>query len=310
MYLVQDIEAVPENEILDMWLEEEKKREAEGKSTKMPDLWAFKIICIGMLVLDRDLKPVQGGCARGGVRGGQSERDMIQRWSDVASGKHTHHPEPLRMVDWNGRAFDVPCLQTRAFRYGIQLDWLFGLQPDNRGQLSTWSKEYRDRYQGKHDDVAELWTCRGAFRQPHLANLARLMGLPGKVGIDGSKIHDVWKSIPVNADAAAEIDIYCMQDVIQTAFVFQRFRYMSGKMTIDQYRAAAAALVLWTEKQEEHRGFVERIDRDALLLLEGVSSGNANADDRRDHLVPPGGGSEPALAPVQGPADLHPEGSL
>lgn len=269
-YLVQDIETVPENELLGMWFEEKQKRAALGKPHDFPDIWAHKVICIGLLALDEDLKPVHGGCAAGGCVGGKSEREMIVRWSDAASGKSFKLEESLRLVDWNGARFDVPVLQTRAFRYGIQLPWLFGLQPDNRGGISQWSKEYRDKYAGKHDDVSELWTNRGLFPKPHLANLAKLMGLPGKVGIDGSKIQEVWEGRAINADAVLDIDRYCMEDVIQTAFVFQRFRYLSGRFTLEQYRSAAEALITWVGAQPHHKAFAEMIDRKALLLEDDV----------------------------------------
>ncbi|TAL40515.1 MAG: hypothetical protein EPN91_12955 [Salinibacterium sp.] len=178
--------------------------------------------------------------------------------------------ESLRMVDWYGSRFDVPVLQTRAFRYGIPLTWLFGLQPDNRGGVSQWSKEYRDKYQGKHDDVSELWTNRGSFPRPHLESLAVLMGLPGKVEIDGSKVYETWKTIPVNAEAAKSIDLYCMQDVIQTAFVFQRYHYLAGRLTLEKYRAAATSLLNWTSEAPGQAAFAAKIDRAAVLIEDAV----------------------------------------
>jgi predicted PolB exonuclease-like 3'-5' exonuclease len=307
-YLVQDIEGIPETELQPLWEAEKAKLLAEGntRDTRFEPLWAWKVISIGMLVLDSDLKPVQGGCAAGGLSGGKSEKEMIQRWSDVVSGKFwDDQNESLRMVDWYGSRFDVPVLQTRAFRYGIQLPWLFDLQPDNRGGISQWSKEYRDKFQGKHDDVSELWTNRGSFQRPHLESLAVLMGLPGKVGIDGSKVYDAYK-----AGQHREIDTYCMQDVIQTAFVFQRFKYMSGKITLDAYRAAAEALLEWTRRQDDQAYFAAHIDRNALFIEDGVSSANADSDHRRDDLVSPGSGGDTAEPPVQGAVDLHQEGSV
>lgn len=292
-YLVHDIETIPETEIQHMWVAEKKKLEEAGntRDTKFEPVWAHKVICIGMLVLDAELKPVQGGLAAGGLAAGKGEKEMIERWSEIASGKRHNLPEPMRLVDWHGARFDVPVIQTRAFRHGIQLPWLYGLQPDNRGGFSQWSKDYRDRYAGKHDDLSELWTNRGQFPKPHLANLSELMGLPGKFGLDGSKVYETWKEFahcqhvadgkqpgppgtPEQIDAwrkkgleiAATIDRYCMQDVIQTAFVMQRFWYMQAKLTLDQYRAAAVALMDWTGKQPEQLEFLAAVDRAAVLM--------------------------------------------
>lgn len=285
-YLVQDIETIPETELAADWAKEREALEATGKKDPFPPLVYHKVVTIGMLTLDEQLMPVKAGCAAGGCAGGQSEREMIVRWSSVASnGGGT----PLRMVDWYGRAFDVPVLQTRAFRYGIQLPWYFGLQPDNRGERSQWSKEYRDRYQGAHDDQADAWTNRGAFTKPHMADLARLMGLPGKVDGDGGKVYDQWKEYahaknvaegktlgpqgtPEQHEAwrlrsvelAAKIDTYCMQDVFQTALIFQRLQYMAGKISLEKYQVAAESLLLLVEKTDPV--LRSKIDVAAVLL--------------------------------------------
>jgi predicted PolB exonuclease-like 3'-5' exonuclease len=285
-YLVQDIETIPETELAENWSKEREEREATGKKDPFPPLVYHRVVTIGMLTLDENLHPVKSGCAAGGVAGGQSEREMITRWSSVAAnGGGT----PLRMVDWCGRGFDVPVLQTRAFRYGIQLPWYFGLQPDNRGERSQWSKEYRDRYQGAHDDQADAWTNRGAFTKPHMADLARLMGLPGKVDGDGGKVYDQWKEYIhakntsegkqcgpqgtpeqleawrlKSVDLGARIDTYCMQDVFQTAFIFQRIQYMAAKISLEGYQSAAAALIALVEKADPT--LRSKIDDQAVLL--------------------------------------------
>ena len=256
-YLVQDIETIPCSEIAGDWTPTQAEIDRAKPHDPFPPIWAHKVVCIGMLALDGKMMPIKGGCAAGGASGGKSEKIMIERWSMVASGDGN----PLKLVDWHGRGFDVPVLQTRAFRYGIQMPWYFGKLLDNKGQKSQWSKEYRDRYGGWHMDVAELWTNRGSFFKPHMANLAALMGLPGKVGIDGSKVYEAYKE-----ERLAEIDDYCMQDVYQTAFIFMRFKYLAGKISLEAYREAADALYNWIQNLSEQQEFLARIDRAALLL--------------------------------------------
>lgn len=330
-YLVHDIETIPETELQSIWEADKEKNAAKGKEYDFEPIWAHKVICIGMLALDHELKPVKGGCAAGGVVGEKSEREMIERWSLVASGKLFNQSESLCLVDWFGTKFDVPVLQTRAFRYGVPLPWLYELLPDNRGGISNWSKEYRDKYHGKHLDVSELWTLRGMFPKPRLLHLAKLMGLPGKLDCDGGKIYDVWKNYAharnvaegktpgpkgtseqheawrvKSVEIAATIDIYCMQDVFETAFLFQRFYYMAGKLTLDQYRAAATSLLDWIAKLPEQKEFLEATDRDAVLLNSALESANADPDNFRDDHIPTGSGSDPAAGEaVLGAADLH-----
>ena len=261
-YLVQDIETIPETEIQGMWEEENALLKEKGKERDFPPIWAHKVICIGMLAFDEKLMPLKGGCAAGGTQGGKSEKEMIEKWSAAASGKIFESKDALRMVDWYGRGFDLPVLQTRAFRHGVQLPWYFGLLQDNNGKKSSWSKKYSDRYNGHHYDLADAWTNRGAFPRPHMANLARLIGLPGKVGIDGGDVHAAHK-----AGELAEIDIYCMQDVFQTAWIFQRYSYMSGKIDLENYQTVVAALYDYVKSSPGQKEFAEKIDMDALRLM-------------------------------------------
>lgn len=259
-YIVQDIETIPETEIVDMW-DPEAEAKRYGKPVQddpFPPIWCHKVACIGLLALDEDLKPIKGNCAAGGLTGGRPEKEMIEAWSKAVAGGGSR---ANKMVDWNGRGFDVPVLQTRAFRYGIQLPWYFGKLPDNKGLISSFSKRYRDRYAEAHLDLQDLWTGYRAFGPPHLANLAKLMGLPGKTGIDGSKVYGAYKE-----KRYEEIDVYCMQDVIQTAFIFQRFRYLEGKVAIEKYRDAAAELIGWTAEQDGQKEFALAIDEGAVLL--------------------------------------------
>lgn len=258
-FLVMDIETIPESEIAGEWQPTQAEIDrADGKP--FPPIWVHKVVSIGMLALDPQLHPVKGGCAAGGLAEGALEKDMIARWSEIASGK-MHKTSALRLVDWNGRGFDVPVLQTRAFRYGVDMSWYFGKIPDNKGQISSFSRTYRDRYAGHHMDLADLWNNHGAFQRPHLANLAMLMGLPGKVGIDGSKVHDAYKDGEHKA-----IDTYCMQDVYQTALIFQRFEYMKGNMSLEKYREAAGALADFIAKAPGQEDFAKQFDRAALMM--------------------------------------------
>ena len=265
-YLVQDIETIPETELASEWTptEEEIKK---GKGDPFPPLWVHKVLNIGMLVLDQDMMVVKDGCAAGGLMKGSSEKQMIEKWDYVASGE-MHRKEvqmkaaiPLYLVDFNGRGFDVPVLQYRAFRYGIPLSWYFGKVPDNRGEISNFSKSYRDRYGGRHLDLCELWTNTGAIPRPHLKTLAMLMGLPGKFGFDGSKVYQAWKDKKFE-----EIDRYCMTDVYQTAFIFMRWRYLGGEVSLEEYEDAAKKLYGWIAKKPEHKEFLDKIDLPRVLM--------------------------------------------
>lgn len=252
MYIVHDIETIPETELTPLYLEaKEKHAEISPSKPFFPPIWAHKVISIGMLALDKNLHPTKGGCAAGGHAA--SEHQKITRWSEVTENAGRPH----KLVDWNGKAFDLPVLQTRAFALGVPLAWYF--QAPN--PANKWSKPYRNRYAGQHLDLADEWTNNRAFQKPSLLHLATLMGLPGKVGIDGSKVHEAYQQ-----GRHEEIDIYCMQDVVQTAFIFQRYSYLSGDLSLIQYQAATKSLLEWTADQPTQSEFIATINQDKLLL--------------------------------------------
>lgn len=252
-YLVHDIETVPATEL--EW-DASKAPPTSSGEPPIPPVWAHRIVTIAMMPLDSRLIPT----APAYVARPATEPGMIATWSKAV----TCHGRtaPLTIVDFNGRAFDLPVLQTRALRHGICLDWYFGLLPDNRGGISQWSKEYRDRYGGQHLDLREWWTNRG-FAATKLEHLAKLMGLPGKVGFDGSMVHDAWK-----AGEQDRIDAYCASDVYQTALVFARLWLIAGKLSRDEYRAACMAMLELAARDPSQAELVAAVDREAVMALE------------------------------------------
>ena len=83
--------------------------------------------------------------------------------------------------------------------------------------------DYRYRYsEAGHLDLADMLTDYGASRSTGgLDAMARLIGLPGKVGVDGSQVEGLY-----NAGQLELIKNYCLSDVAQTAFLFLRFRLL------------------------------------------------------------------------------------
>lgn len=261
-YLVYDIETIPETETAKAWrdspeYEADRRRQkcAEGEKP-FPPHSCHKVISIGAMVLDEKLHVLKSGVLAGGAVEGD-ERAQVQRWNDTVTTKG----KPLTLVDWNGKKFDAPVLQYRAFRYGIPMRWYFSKLPDKKGTISQWSKTYRDRFGGQHMDLVETWTNSGAFQKCHLKELAILMGLPGKTGIDGSQVHQAWKD-----DRKKEIDDYCLEDVWHTGFVFMRMRYLFGGLSKEGYLSAAEGLYNHAAETEGHESFIEKIDRKLLML--------------------------------------------
>jgi predicted PolB exonuclease-like 3'-5' exonuclease len=128
------------------------------------------------------------------------------------------HYARAKLVTFNGRGFDLPLLELAAFRWGFCAREHF---------LSS-----RNRYNGSHLDLQELLTNFSAYRLNGGLNLlAKLLGKPGKMGVDGDKVYEMHR-----AGQAREINEYCMFDTLDTYFVFLRTRVLTGDLTVERER--------------------------------------------------------------------------
>jgi predicted PolB exonuclease-like 3'-5' exonuclease len=95
-------------------------------------------------------------------------------------------------------------------------------------------------------DLADVLTDYGASRMPSLTALAQLVGMPGKMDVDGSQVESMFAH-----GRYTEIRDYCLHDVVQTTFVFLRTELLRGRLTHDEYRARAQSL--WTALEQDPR---------------------------------------------------------
>jgi len=131
------------------------------------------------------------------------------------------------LVTYNGRSFDLPVIALRSLCHGVSLGWYYR------------ERNVRYRYSEEgHLDLCDWLADHGATRSGSLDAVARLIGLPGKVGIDGSQVEGLHA-----AGQLAAIQRYCLADVAQTALLFLRFRLLQGLLGADQYQAATGALL-------------------------------------------------------------------
>jgi 3'-5' exonuclease len=153
------------------------------------------------------------------------EGEIIQRFFD---GIEKYTPQ---IVSWNGGGFDLPVLHYRALLHGVTAPRYWDLGEDDRD--FKWNN-YISRYHTRHLDLMDLL----ALYQPRgyvpLDDLAKLLGFPGKLGMDGSR---VWEAYQRGEMAA--IRNYCETDVVNTHLVYLRFQLMRGVFTRAQYEAEA-----------------------------------------------------------------------
>jgi len=137
----------------------------------------------------------------------------------------------ITIVTWNGRSFDLPVLSMRSLKLGVSFGWYY----KDRGMRYRYSEE-------GHLDLMDFLGDYGASRNAKLGDVARLIGLPGKVGeVSGAGVHDIYKSTVDETDLdvvrkkQGSVARYCLQDTIQTALIFLRSRFHLGKIDRNEY---------------------------------------------------------------------------
>ena len=117
-----------------------------------------------------------------------------------------------------------------------------------------------ERSEEGHIDLCDWLADHGATRSGSLDAVARLFGLPGKIGVDGSQVEGLYR-----AGQLAKIQSYCLADVVQTAFVLLRFRLLQGVLSPTAYVDAATALLEALAAEPRVADVVAAIDRAQLL---------------------------------------------
>lgn len=238
-YLVLDIETVPDAELY---------RPPEGSKPEdrpFPPLYAHRPIVLGVCWLDEAY-----GFRRLGVIGeSKDERQMLADFSQFADDYRPH------LVTFNGRGFDLPVIALRCLRQGVPLRFFFQ------------DRDYRYRFSDAgHIDLYDFISEHGAARVGSLDALARVIGLPGKCGLDGSQVEGLY-----NAGELETIKRYCLCDVAQTTFLFLRYRLMQGAIEVGEYQRLATRLYDALAADGRVQAVLDHVDRTRLLLLDQKS---------------------------------------
>ena len=254
-YLVLDIETIPDTS---RWSRPEMPH---GVEPPFPPTWAQRIIVIGCLWLDsnyqlRRLGVVGEPSRRGGPDAAADDREERELLVDFSRFVGRAHPV---LVTYNGRTFDLPVIALRSLCHGVPLAWYYR----DRGVRYRYSEE-------GHLDLCDWLADHGATRSGSLDSVARLCGLPGKVGVDGSQVEGLYR-----AGHLAAIQSYCLADITQTAFVFLRFRLLQGILSYDAYRAAVTSLLAALEADGQVDPVISAIDREHLLAGDAGGAGGA-----------------------------------
>ena len=151
------------------------------------------------------------------------EADLIQRFFD---GIEKYTPQ---LVSWNGGGFDLPVLHYRALIHGLSAPRYWDMGDDDRD--FKWNN-YISRYHTRHLDLMDLLALYQPRANAPLDEMAKLIGFPGKLGMDGSQVWQAYRRGEI-----AAIRNYCETDVVNTFLVYLRFQLLRGALTRAQYDA-------------------------------------------------------------------------
>lgn len=121
-----------------------------------------------------------------------------------------------RLVGWNSSGFDMPTLWYRALRHRIVSKGFYAAGEPYHG--------YRKRYdEESHLDLMDILSGYGASARVSLDEAALLLGVPGKLDIDGRDVAALYDSGEID-----RIRAYCSHDVLTTALVFMHYAFHRG----------------------------------------------------------------------------------
>lgn len=146
------------------------------------------------------------------------EGEIIQRFFD---GIERYAPQ---IVSWNGGGFDLPVLHYRGLIHGVSAPryWDLGDGDYSDSRDYKWNN-YISRYHNRHLDLMDLLALYQPRANARLDELAKLMGFPGKLGMDGGAVWQAWQDGRID-----EIRDYCETDVVNTYLVYLGFQRMRG----------------------------------------------------------------------------------
>jgi len=169
----------------------------------------------------------------------EGEKNVVRRFF---AGIDKYRPQ---LLSWNGKGFDMPVLHYRCLHHG-QVAKLYWESGDNSKSFK-WNN-YTSRYHPRHWDLMDTLALHQARSNAKLDVIARQAGLPGKMGMDGSKVWGAWMREEYDG-----IRFYCETDAVSTLLVGLEFARMKGTLGKARAEEAREAVLEGVAKQEDPR---------------------------------------------------------
>lgn len=155
-----------------------------------------------------------------------------------------------RIVSYNGRGFDLPVMKYRAMKYGVSAPWLYKSGDKWNNYMSRYSADW-------HCDLLEVLSDFGASCRCKMNEVCAITGIPGKIGVDGSKVTDLYDKGDIKA-----IRDYCETDVLNTYLLYLVYQQHTGTIGEKNFVDANKDLIAFLEenKSKEKAHFEEFLD--------------------------------------------------
>lgn len=233
-FLVLDIETVLDPEL--------PIGDAPGESDRLPSSPHHMVVVLGALWLDATYEPRRlAVLAETGT-----EADILVDFARILNERRP------TLVTFNGRSFDLPVIAARCLRHGVPIPHYYR------------SRDVRYRFSPDgHLDLMDFIADFGAAKPSKLDVIAKLCGMPGKVGVDGKHVGPM-----VHAGRIQEVRDYCLCDVIQTAAVFLRVQLLRGELDREAYLTAMSRLLELVHKEPRVAPVAAALNEERLMLRE------------------------------------------
>ena len=168
-----------------------------------------------------------------------TEKELLQRFYD---GLEKYNPT---IVSWNGGGFDLPVMHFRSLLHGVNAHhyWQTGDE-----DTSFRYNNYLGRFHWRHIDLMDVLAAYQMRANSKLDHIATMLGFPGKLGMDGSKVCETYMSGDLKS-----IRDYCETDVLNTYLVYLRFELIRGKLYEKEYKNKCQQVRDYlSESNEEH----------------------------------------------------------
>ena len=236
-----DIETIPDADsalnLIDSNLKTvEEKREAlvnyhlditDGKNAFLRQPF-HQVVCISYVQAEFKHQDGEVYISTKNIRSGKgdTEKDLVEGFFTAVNKL-----KPI-LVSYNGKNFDLPVLMYRGMKYGIDGEYLYkaGGKWDNYDRDKTWHCDLQDA----------LPPYRNALK---LNEIASVLGFPGKIGVDGSKVMPMYDEGKIK-----EIQYYCETDVLNTFLVYLRYLLHISKISKEGYNLSIDSLIDYIDK--------------------------------------------------------------